>query len=226
MNRFTKNKRVTVPWELDEALAALISCDAYKLTHRLMYPDGITNLYLTFTTRGGESAGFADLAWDHTFVKKVVGYVFGNFTRRVIALSRESEGGKTTRMLKKRLRLIFGSAAFADDFTACLKALGRDVAATGKLPLVVKALRSSEHVRFRECLMTITGKRGIKPEHVWLVSYFETILLENIWQFHTSLTIARDLRELVDDYAKKSGVNPGFTRFQCHDFSMRGMSSL
>ncbi|WP_027123682.1 nicotinate phosphoribosyltransferase [Mycoplasmoides pirum] len=220
-----KNKIIT-PWDLDESLVSLIPCDAYKLVHRLMYPKNVQNLYLTFTARGNKNHEFKDISWNHLFVKKVVNNILNNFTKHVIKLSQENSNGRITKLLKNKLNNVFQSKKFSENFINVLKELGKSICETKKLPIVVKAYKSSDNIPFQKSLMIITGKKNINPNFVWLITYFETIILENIWQFSTSLTIARDYFKLVEHYAELSADNLNFIKYQCHDFSMRGMSSL
>lgn len=220
-----KNKIVT-PWNIDQDLLALIPCDAYKLVHRLMYPTDTLNLYLVYTARGGQKAKFDTIAWNMEYVKKVINHIFDNFVEHVILLSQENQDGIITKKLLKKINIVFGDKQFSHDFVSCLKKLGTAIKDTRKLPLIVKARKTNEWVKYQQALITITGTNNINPEFIWLINYFETIILENIWQFNTSLTTARDYYYLVKKFADKTTTNSDFINYQCHDFSMRGMSSL
>ncbi|WP_033159872.1 nicotinate phosphoribosyltransferase [Mycoplasmoides alvi] len=221
-----KKTNIVTPWNIDKSLVALIPCDAYKLVHRLMYPENVENLYLTFSARGNKNKEFQDMAWNHTFAKEIIHKVFNDFISSVILLSNEKNNGKITNLLKLKLNQVFGFQDFSIDFISCLKELGKSIKLTKKLPLIVMAHKSLDHIPFQTCLMTISGIKQINPKFIWLINFFETVILENIWQFNTSLTIARDYYELVYKYAKVSATNFDFVKYQCHDFSMRGMSSL
>lgn len=222
-----KKKSIITPWQLDKTLLALIPCDAYKLVHRLMYPKNITNLYLTFTARGNIKYKHSSIAWNHLFVKKVINYVFENFVKNVILLTKKNkESKKLSQKIEKKINSVFGFKNFSKDFVKNLKELGESIKLTKKLPLIVKTKKTSQNIPFQSVLITITGKHNIDPKFIWLINYFETIFLENIWQYHTSLTIARDYYLLVKKFAEKTTTNTNFVKFQCHDFSMRGMSSL
>lgn len=217
---------IQTPWNLDKHLGAIIPCDAYKLVHRIMYPENTTNLYSTFTIRKNANYQFKDIAWNHLFVKKVINYIFDEFCNSVICLSKESKDGKITKLLKNKINSVFGSSSFTQNFIANLKALGKSIDITKKLPLTVKIHKTNERLPFQTVLLTITGKKNIDSKFVWLINYFETIILENIWQFNTSLTVARDYYDLVKHFAELTCLKKDFINFQCHDFSMRGMSSL
>jgi nicotinamide phosphoribosyltransferase len=64
------------------------------------------------------------------------------------------------------------------------------------------------------------------PRFYWLTNYVETLMSCELWQPATSATIAREYRKVLEKAAIETGSDIEFVKFQGHDFSMRGMSSL
>ena len=213
---------VQTPSEINTHLKHLLACDAYKLSHRLMYPNDTTNLYSCLTARGGRG-GFPNFVWNHEFAKKIILEVFGNFCDSVLAV--QNDPG-LAQALTDKVTTVFGDPQFGLEFTQHICYLANFLKQHHQLPLTVKIHQSSEGLAFRTPLVTITGSDQMVPELVWLVNYFETVLLENIWLYQTTLTVAQSLKLLLERYANETADNTEFTHFQCHDFSMRGMSSL
>lgn len=93
----------------------------------------------------------------------------------------------------------------------------------GYLPIRIKALPEGSRVKARVPMWTI---QNTKKEFFWLVNYLETQLSAEQWKPITSATTAYEYYRLIDKYAKMTGVDNGFQRWQGHDFSMRGMSGV
>lgn len=217
---------VEMPWEINPHVLAILPCDAYKLSHRLMYPDDTTNLYSVFYARK-KTTKFQTIAWNHKFGKKIILYIVDKFANSVKELSKETKkNDPITKLLLEKITTVFGFKEFSENFINCLKKIGQYIFQNNRLPITVSARKSDESTPFEKPLITITGRNNIDVSAVWLINYFETIILENIWQFTTSLTIARDYYFLVKDMANKTCDDSAFIKYQCHDFSMRGMSSI
>lgn len=217
-----------MPWEINKYEKAIFPCDAYKLSHRLMYPDSTTNLVCTLVARGSKKTKtyFKNFAWSLEFIKKIVNKVFNDFIEVVKLIGIEKGKGPVSEVIKQKILKVFGFEKLADDYICILVDLGNYLLVHNKLPLIVKAKKSNEFADYQTPLLIIKGIENINKKYVWLISYFETIILENIWQHMTSLTIARNFKKLANDYATLTADNNEYVDFQCHDFSMRGMSSF
>lgn len=92
----------------------------------------------------------------------------------------------------------------------------------GYLPLHIKALREGTKCPIRTPSLALYNT---KPEFYWVTNYIETLASMVLWQPSVSATIAHRFRLLADEFADKT-CNRDHVKFQCHDFSMRGMSGL
>ena len=97
----------------------------------------------------------------------------------------------------------------------------------GYLPIRIKALPEGSYCPIGCPVLTITNTH---PDFAWLTNYLESILSNILWQPMTSATISDVYRRELVRHAMKTGFyNPNDLSnldFLCHDFSMRGMSSL
>lgn len=217
-----------MPWEINEYEQAIFPCDAYKLSHRLMYPSNTVNLVCTLVARGSSKNTkiFPNFVWSLEFANKVVNSILDKFKKAVIEIGKEDGKGKVSQIIYNKLFKVFGIKEIANDYVSLLTDLGKYLLVNKKLPLIIKAKESNEDNEYQTPLLTIKGIDGIEKKYVWLINYFETIILENIWQHMTSLTIARNFKRLTEDYAHITADDNEFVKYQCHDFSMRGMSSF
>ena len=90
----------------------------------------------------------------------------------------------------------------------------------GFLPLRIKALPEGSRVPMRVPELTITNT---KPEFFWLTNALETLAECTLWLPGNSATLAFDFRVAFEQWAKKTGADRAFAKWQGHDFSMRGM---
>jgi nicotinamide phosphoribosyltransferase len=93
----------------------------------------------------------------------------------------------------------------------------------GYLPIEVKSLE--EGVLCPVGVPCITINNTV-PQFAWLVNYLETLFSTVLWKGMTSATIANEFRKLAEMYSLKTTGNIDGVQWQCHDFSMRGMSSV
>jgi nicotinamide phosphoribosyltransferase len=185
--------------------------DFYKLSHRLQYPKGTEIVYSTWTPRASRIEG----------VNKVVVFGLQHFIKEYLIEY------FNTYFFKRPIKSI------TDDYKRILKhTLGVNDAPTehiedlhrlGYLPLLIKALPEGSVSPLRVPTMTI---QNTDKKFFWLTNYIETLMSCELWQPSTSATIANEYRKLLEKSAMKTVGNIGFVRFQGHDFSMRGMSTL
>jgi nicotinamide phosphoribosyltransferase len=117
---------------------------------------------------------------------------------------------------KRRVDNSLGKDAVPMDHIVALHKLGY-------LPIRILALPEGSRVPIGMPPLVIhsTHESGF-----WLPNYLETILSCTIWQACTSATIAREFKKEFERAALATGADVGFTLFQGHDFSFRGMSSM
>lgn len=192
----------------------LTAIDQYKADHRRQYPEGTTLVFSNLTPRSGKHATvdnrqevvFFGLQY---FVKQFLQGVWdGLFFRRPRHLVVDE--------YKRRLDSSLGKDAVPVDHIGALHDLGY-------LPLEIRAVPEGTVVPIGVPCLTIHNTR---PEFFWLTNYLETVISAYLWLPCTTATTAWNYRELLDEYALRTGSPAEFVDFQAHDFSFRGMSSL
>ena len=189
-----------------------VLCDFYKLSHRPMYPDKTEVVHSTWTPRTTRVKGVDHIVWfgGQAFFKEYLIDVFNEH----FFLRPKAE------VIAEYVRFIKYTLGDANPYTKHLEELWD----LGYLPLSIKALPEGTVVPTRVPVMTIqnTDKRFF-----WLTNFIETLGSCELWQASTSATLALEYKKLMDSFARETHPeNVGFTIFQGHDFSMRGMSSL
>lgn len=192
-------------------LNAMLLCDFYKVSHRLMYPVGTSSVYSTWTPRDSRMEN-VDKVVAFGFQAFVLKYLIGFFNANFFDVPKETVVQDYKRILKNTLGL-------TEVDTSHIEAL-HDL---GYLPLEVKALPEGTLCPLRVPMMTV---RNTHPDFFWLTNYIETLASNSLWQSSTSATIAHEYKKILNKYAMDTVGNTDFVQFQAHDFSMRGMSSL
>lgn len=184
--------------------------DAYKIDHRRQYPEGTEAIYSNLTARGSRIEGVNSVVFFglQAFIKRVLMDGFGEWFKlpeeQVVAeYARRTDG-------------VLGPNSAGTDHIRALHRLGY-------LPLRFRALPEGTDVPLRLPLFTV---ENTDPEFFWLTNYIETMLSAETWLPITTATIAKRMRELLDDWVDATGGDKGFVNFQGHDFSFRGMSSI
>ena len=189
----------------------MLLCDFYKISHREQYPSGTEIVYSTWTPRASKIDG----------VDEVVAFGFQYFVEKfLINWFNEFFFNKSIEeVLYQYKYIIEATLGVRDPPTRHIEELHQ----TGFLPLEIKAVPEGTRVPIRVPMLTIqnTDKRFF-----WLTNYIETLASTTLWMPSTSATIAAQYRNILNCYAARTGSNPDFVKFQAHDFSMRGHSSL
>lgn len=192
-------------------LSAMLLCDFYKLSHRLMYPNKTEYVYSTWTPRASRMKGVDEVVvfGNQAFVKKfLVDFFKENFFDRPKA----EVVGEYARFVKFTLGVQEPDTSHIEDL--------HDL---GYLPLLIKALPEGTVVPLRVPALTI---QNTHPKFFWLTNYIETLGSCELWPCYTAATIAREYRKILDKAARETVGNTDFVPFQGHDFSMRGMLGL
>ncbi len=194
----------------------MLLCDFYKISHREMYPKGTEYVYSTWTPRSSKIPHIREIVvFGHQrFVKK---YLVDFFQDHFFNQRLEPILGNYKYVLKCSL----GVENAPTDHIVKLHALGY-------MPLKVRSLPEGMIVPIGTPILTI---ENTNPEFFWLTNYIESLMSCELWSPCTSATIAHQFKKLCVAYAY---VTTGLkwaecfelAEFQCHDFSMRGMSSL
>jgi nicotinamide phosphoribosyltransferase len=190
--------------------------DFYKTDHIRQYPANTTEIYSNFTARSAKKANVLE-----DFDNKTV--FFGlQFYIKDFLINSWNENF----FYKQKAEVISEYKRMLD----C--ALGKDVAPTyhieklhdlGFLPIKIKALEEGTRVPIAVPFLTIVNTH---PEFFWLTNFIETSLSVYLWKVITSATTSYEYRRLMNQYAELTGSDLEFVKFQVHDFSFRGMSSI
>lgn len=186
--------------------------DAYKLGHKFQYPNGLEEVYSNFTARGSRIPS----------IDRVVVFAIQYFLREYLnnRWDRDFFGSPKDKVLskyKKRADTMLGKDAITVDHIAALHDLGY-------LPLLIKALPEGTLCPLRTPMMTM---RNTLPDFAWLTNMIETNLSLAIWHPQTSATKSFYLyKQLYEDAKRSNPEMVDFVKYQAHDFSMRGQTSL
>lgn len=180
--------------------------DGYKLGHRAQYPDGTTLVYSNITARSSRNGeNFAVAFWFQAAIKRLRDEFEETFFSQDIDKICADYEAKTLAYL--------GPNNVGSDHWRALHELGY-------IPMAFSGLPEGTKVPLGVPMLTFWNTH---PDFFWLTNYFETWLSAELWQPITSATTAYAYRELLDEWAVKTGTDPEFVGFQGHDFSYRGM---
>lgn len=189
----------------------MLLADFYKISHKAMYPEGMTKLYSTWTPRSGKffpESKFVIWFGLQGFIKEyLIDYFNEYFFNRPIEEIIEE--------YKKIIHNTFDENAHTEHIVALHK--------LGYLPIEIKALPEGTKVPYRVPCCTVTN---IHPEFAWVTNYLETLFSCNLWMPTTTATRAYIYRQIIEKYIKLTSDNPVWKRVGCGDFSFRGMASL
>lgn len=194
----------------------LTACDFYKTNHRPQYPEGTELVYSNMTARSSQHANMSPLfdqktvffglqgfiqwflidAWNNEFFNKSIYDVVDAYKRRM-------------------------DTALGED-SVCVEHI-IDLHNLGYLPILIRALPEGSRVNMRVPYFTIENTH---PEFFWLTNYLETVISAETWKPITAATIAYEYRRTINHFARLTGETLDFAAWQCHDFSMRGMSGV
>lgn len=192
-------------------LSAMLLCDFYKISHRLMYPEKTEVVYSTWTPRASRMKDVEEVVvfGNQAFVKEFLRDFFNeNFFNR-----------KKSEVIAEYARIIKFTLGVAEPETKHIE----DLHDLGYLPLLVKAVPEGTVIPLRVPALTI---QNTDPRFFWLTNYIETLISCELWGSYTSATIAHEYRKLLNKAAMDTVGNVEFVQFQGHDFSMRGMLGL
>lgn len=189
----------------------MLIADFYKISHKAMYPKGLTKLYSTWTPRSGKffpESKFVIWFGLQGFIQEYLVDYFKKyfFDRPVEEIVEE---------YKMFIHNTFDENAHTDHIVALHK--------LGYLPIEIKALPEGTKVPYRVPCCTVTNTH---PDFAWVTNYLETLFSCNLWMPTTTATRAYIYRQIIDKYIKLTSDSKIWKRVGCGDFSFRGMSSL
>jgi nicotinamide phosphoribosyltransferase len=192
-------------------LNSMLLCDFYKICHRIQYPNKTEVVYSTWTPRASKMKDVNEVVVFglQAFIKdRLQGLFDRNFFQK-----------KKEEVVSDYARIISGTLGIKSPDTKHIE----DLHDLGYLPLCIRALPEGSVAPLRTPMITI---HNTDPRFFWLTNYIETLMSCELWQPSTSATIAREYRKRFNEWAIITGSPTDFIKFQGHDFSMRGMSSL
>lgn len=195
-------------------LNPLFLIDSYKISHKFMYPDGISEVYSNFTARSGTHSNLNDKNFGHT--------VFVGLQGTLKQLTEIWDEGffklpkdEVVTAYKRRIEGIVGPGQDVDHIAAL-----HDL---GYLPIEVRALKEGTLVPYKVPYFTI---RNTHPYFYWLTNFLEDFLSASSWKAINNATLAYELRTILTEYSKNQGLSLDLVPWQGHDFSFRGMSGI
>lgn len=180
----------------------ILRTDSYKMTHHLLYPEGLTEVYSYLEPRGGEMSYTVFFGLQY-YIKE---YFAG------IRITQENIDEAHAQNIKH-----FGFDCFNKElWDHVLNDCG------GKLPLEIKAVKEGSVVGVKNALLSI---RNTTDKSAALTNISETSLLK-LWYPCTVAAYSRHILQMIMKFAKISSLTPTeVLKFLIHDFGYRGVSS-
>lgn len=193
----------------------LANTDSYKLSHKGFMEKGTTKIYSNLTAR---SSNYFPVIKDR-FDDKVVMFGLQYFIKEYLigewnTSFFEQPKDQVIPKFKRLIDAYLGTGSVPMDHFEKLHDLGY-------LPIRIKAIEEGSRVDIKVPLLTITNTH---EDFAWLTNYLETVMSCELWKPITTATIIYEYRKLVNEFALKTTGGLGFSEFQVHDFSFRGMS--
>jgi nicotinamide phosphoribosyltransferase len=182
----------------------LLNTDSYKLSHRIMYPEGLEFVQSNYTNRKSRVDGvnhvvnFGLQAW----LKDLQEAYEGFFAADKETVVKEYRDATST----------FVSPGF--DLS-----MVEDLHDLGYLPLRFSQVPEGVLVPIKVPSVIVESTH---KDFAWLVNYVESDLSAAIWHPSTVATIAWSLRRVFEKAARETGGAVEAVDFQLHDFSYRG----
>ena len=179
----------------------ILSSDAYKMTHWVLYPEGTERVYSYLESRGSDMFPSTMFYGLQIYLKK---YLEGVVVEQWMVDEAEEFCNK-----------VFGANYFnRDGWQRIIDVHG------GKMPIRIRAVPEGTVVPNRNVLVTMENTDEKLP---WVTNFLETLLFEAEWYGSTVATISYSIKQLINKYAIRAGetVSP----FHLNDFGFRGVSS-
>lgn len=180
----------------------LLLTDGYKPSHWLQYPQGTSQVYAFFESRGGAFPVGTFFGLQYLLKQYLVG--------QVVTEERIQEAKELFRDYYGTER-IFNEAGWRHILTRH----------EGRLPVEIRAVPEGSRIPVHNALMTVVNT---DPELPWLTNYLES-LLSQVWYPTTIATQSRAMRDVIIASLERSG-DPSQFSFKLHDFGFRGSTSV
>lgn len=185
--------------------------DFYKSGHVFQYAPRTRRIYANMTGRGTRVAG-VDATVPYGLQYCNLEYLQRQFTEQFFQKPRE----EVLRWYKRRMDNALGVGAVP------VKHIG-ELHEVGYLPIRIKAIQEGTLLPLRVPMFTIVNTQD---PFYWLTNMLETLMSCVVWLGTTSATTAYHYRLAFERYARETGADPAFVKWQGHDFSFRGMGGV
>ncbi|WP_082473801.1 nicotinate phosphoribosyltransferase [Curtobacterium sp. Leaf261] len=192
-------------------IAPLLATDGYKHSHRQVYPEGTTRILINWTNRSNAhmpESTHAVVFGLQAFIQRSLVEAWAPFFA--------ADEDEVADLFEQALLNYFGPNHIGSDHVRALHRLGY-------LPLRINALPEGTLAPIGVATLTV---ENTVDEFFWLPNYIETALSASIWHPSTVATKALEYRDLMEDWAARTGAEPASIDFAAHDFSMRGQTSI
>lgn len=192
------------------------AADWYKPGHKPMYNPNTKLIFSNLTPRNDKNfAHYADKNARGVIViglRRMVMDSMVTMWRKFFKMKREAAVKRFDRMAKKAL----GEAAPSAECWGELHDLGY-------LPLEIRALPEGILSPIGVPVYTI---HNTLEKFFWVTNYVETVMSTESWKAITNATAAFQYKRVAMSYALATCDNVDHVNFQCHDFSLRGLSCV
>lgn len=201
------------------SVPAIFATDSYKLSHSEMYPEGLELLYSTWVPRSDRIAREYGRQLPGT-----EGCVFFGITATIAKLNELFDAWFD----RDCDDVLDEYVEFYEDFlkvTPSEEQVNRisHLHALGYLPVKLMYLPEGTVTKTGVVQAVIFNTHD---DFAWVTNYLESLFSTLQWNSQTVASIARNYRTLCDLWADKTCDNNLHVDWQCHDFSLRGLSSL
>ncbi len=204
---------------MNYSVPAIFATDAYKLSHSEMYPEGLEVLFSTWVPRSDRIARTTQrqLDGDNTLVFFGINQTITKLQNIFDEWFARPQSDAVTE--------------YIDFIQAFLKVTPNDTQVEriralhelGYLPVRILHLPEGTVTKTGVCQAVIFNTHD---NFAWVTNYLETLFSTLQWNAQTVASIARNYRKLCDEFAQRTCDDNLHVDWQCHDFSMRGLSTL
>lgn len=190
-----------------------ILTDSYKWSHWLQYPNNIVRVYSNITarrTRRTITHGKVVVAGLNYTIAMVLSH-FDEF----FAMDEEA----AVENFRHAFEAFNGSVSYLEDSVEKVRSLHK----LGYLPVVIEGLQEGTMVPYGTPVAVIYNT---EDEFYWVTNFLETIISNLFWSTSTSATTASIYRVIAEYWNNKTSDQQWFVDWQCHDFSMRGLTGI
>lgn len=192
------------------------AADWYKPGHKPMYNPNTKLIFSNLTPRNDKNfAHYADKNARGVIViglRRMVMDSMVTMWRKFFQMKREAAVKRFDRMARKAL----GDSAPSAECWGELHDLGY-------LPLEIRALPEGILSPIGVPVYTI---HNTLEKFFWVTNYVETVMSTESWKAITNATAAFQYKRVAMSYALATCDNLDHVNFQCHDFSLRGLSCV